>query len=73
MQVFFYMYEYTYMFLKQEKPEMDDYQRKKTFGYIGKPPPLMQFFDVFPYRQSKFLYSFILTIRYNPSSIFWQS
>ena len=38
MQVFFYMYTYIYiyMFLKQEKPAMDDFERKRKFGYKWK-------------------------------------
>ena len=31
----FYIYKYI-MFLKQEKPEMDDFERKKDFGFKGK-------------------------------------
>ena len=29
MQNFFYTYKYIYMFLKQEKPEMDDLERRR--------------------------------------------
>ena len=29
MQVFFYTHKYMYMFLKQQKPEMDDFERNK--------------------------------------------
>ena len=38
MQVSFYMYTYSYvyMFLKQEKPEMDDFEEEKNFGSKGK-------------------------------------
>ena len=30
------MYEYMYMFLKQERPEIDDFERRKKFGCNGK-------------------------------------
>ena len=30
--LFFYMYKYVYMFLKQERPEMDDFERRINFG-----------------------------------------
>ena len=28
----FYMYKYVYMFFKQERPEMDDFERRINFG-----------------------------------------
>ena len=31
------------MFLKQEKPEMDDFERKKNFGSKGKIPKISIF------------------------------
>ena len=34
MQVFLHVY--IYIFLKQEKPKMDDFKRKKKFGSKGK-------------------------------------
>ena len=50
MQVF-YMYEYTYMFLKQEKPETDVFEEEKIFGSKGK----FQYFKKAFWKMSKFL------------------
>ena len=35
------------MFLKQEKPEMDNFERKKNFGYKLEMNKIFQYFESF--------------------------
>jgi len=42
--MYFFLHVLIYMFLKKEKPEMEDFERKKYFGSKGK---ILKLFSIF--------------------------
>ena len=61
-----------YMFLKQERPEVDDFERKKNFGCIGKIFKEYIRQNVYNGYPSKNFTTFFCTF-YDFKKIFWEN